>query len=280
MAKFAFVLAVLAFCGAGWAVWSVEQDRQKDDREALDAISMRLAAMERTLAELKARLAPESVLEAALPTETSDLATSKGPRLTPPRHARATLEDRLAALEKEMAAARAQEELRTLADNIATGTPAFGQVVAIPGFWPDVAAAASAMKLDSVQASRLGGIVESTQRDLDDLYARPNEEGVKWTDLNQSLKVDASEPGEFMTKMGEHMKKVAQFKAGKVPGANETYGDAVQRIRKDGRERARALLDADQVKVWDRSNPDSLFPGPNGPGTMTFFNVDEAASER
>ena len=39
------------------------------------------------------------------------------------------------------------------------------------------------------------------------------------------------------------------------PGTNETYGEAERRIRKEGKERARSLLDADQARVWDRSQP-------------------------
>jgi hypothetical protein len=275
MGKLALLLSVLALGGAGWAVYALESRPHAECGDGRDAVVARLAAIERSLAELKARPAPAVPLEApATPSVATGGGTpTLGPLLTPPQRRAATVEERLAAIEKGLAESREAGTRATLADGEEAQLHPVGQ--AMPGFWTDVESAAKAMKLESVQASRLEGIVESTRRELDALYDRPNEEGLKWKDVNEELKLDATEPGELMSKIGEHMKKVSKFRNGKIPGSNETYGEAERRIRKEGKDRGRSLLDADQAKVWDRSHPDALFGGQLGGdslGAVTFFS--------
>lgn len=269
MGKLALVLASLALAGAAWAVCSVERARPSEDSGATAAIDARLATIERTLADLASRPAPAPLL--AAPPASGGLVTgggspTLGPLLQGVPKAAPTLDQRVAELEKQVA--RAKEEAGRAAEGFQVAG-AGAQVFSPPGFWGTPEAAAKALKLDSVQASRLEGIVESTQRELDALFAKPNEEGVLWKDVNQGLTLEGGEPGDLMGKIGEHMKKVAKFKGGKVPGTNETYAEAERRIRKDGKDRARSLLDADQAKVWDRSHPDALFHG----GSSDSFGV-------
>jgi hypothetical protein len=281
MGKLALVLSVLALSGAGWAVWSsCERARPDEDRDALGALDARLATIERTLAELAARPAPVAPLPGSAPSASSTgLATgggspTLGPLLQGSPKAQATMEERVAQLEKQLAA---QAEGSAGAARLLGGE---AQVFSPPGFWPDAAAAAKALKLDSVQASRLEGIVDATQRELDELFAKPNEEGVLWKDVNQGLTLEAGETGDLLGKLGEHMKKVAKFRSSKVPGTNETYKEAEERIRKDGKERARSLLDRDQARVWDRSHPDSLWQGgAGGDGSISLMTTNGDALE-
>lgn len=282
MGKFAFVLAVLALGGAGWAVYQVERARTTDDREALDALSLRLAAIERGVAELNARPAPAAPLEAhpaaASTTSPGNAGTTTAPSLSAPGRTKATLEDRLAALEKTLTEPRAGPFPDGQRHELELNHEAGGPFLAMPGFWPDVDSAAKAMKLDDGTKARLENIVEATKRGLDDLYERPNDEGVLWKDVNGDLKLDGTEPGEMMTKVGEHMKKVAKFKNGKVPGTSETYAEAERRIKKEGRDRARSVLDPDQAKVWDRGHPDTMFGGAGGGdgfGAVTFMTSSD-----
>jgi hypothetical protein len=180
------------------------------------------------------------------------------------------VEERLAAMEKTLADTRARAEL---AEKTQVEMPA--QVFSPPGYWGELDTAAKAMKLDEATKGRLESIIEATKRNLDDLYARPNEEGLLWKDVNGGLRLEGLEQGELMTKLGEHMKKVASFRKSKVPGTSETYAEAERRIVKDGRDRARSVLDADQARVWDRSNPDPLFGaqgGGDGVGLVTVFS--------
>jgi hypothetical protein len=275
MGKLALALSLLALGGAGWAVWSsCERARPSDDREGLQAVDTRLAAIERSLAEIAARPTPAPLLSATPPAagavpEFGAGARIVGPLLQGSQRARLTMEERIADLEKRLAA---RGEGSTEGTAVRLGGEG-AQVLSPQGFWQDAAAAAKALKLDSVQTSRLEGIVESTERELDNLYAKPNEEGVLWKDVNQGLTLEGGDPSDFMGKIGEHMKKVSKFRNGKVPGTNETYKESEQRIRKDGKDRARSLLDADQAKVWDRSHPDTLFQGGGGADGFGFVTT-------
>ena len=274
MGKLALVLSVLALGGAGWVVWSsCDRVRPSEDAQGMQAVDTRLAAIERTLAELAARPAPAPLLSGtatASPGLTTGGGTpTVGPRLEGSPKPAPTVEERIAELEKRLAAGDGKAEAPNPLG------PDAGQAFAPQGFWQDAAAAAKALKLDSVQTSRLEKIVEDTERELDTLYAKPNEEGVLWKDVNQGLTLEVGEPGDLMGKIGEHMKKTSKFRNGKVPGTNETYAEAERRIRKDGKDRARSLLDADQARVWDRSHPDALFHGGGGSdgfGITTFVN--------
>lgn len=274
MGKLALALSLLALGGAGFAVWSAERERPSGDRDVFQtSVDARLAAIERGLAELAARPAPVPLLTAA-PSAAGAVpefgagAPTVGPLLQGSPKAPLSVEQRIAELEKRLAA-------RAGAESAGVPLPAGegAQFMSSTGFWPDAAAAAKALKLDSVQTSRLEGIVESTQRELDNLFAKPNEDGVLWKDVNAGLQIEGGDPGEFMGKIGEHMKKVSKFRSGKVPGTSETYKEAEQRIRKDGKDRARSLLDTDQAKVWDRSHPDSLFQGGGGSDGFGFVTT-------
>lgn len=282
MGKVALVVSVLALAGAGWAVVSSRQEAAPQAGE-LVAIEGRLLAIERALAEIQARPAPAAPLSApaAGPASpglvTGGGAPSLGPRLEGQPRAPRSVEERVAELER-----LAGELKASAADGAVVRSPVGvpgPQLMPMPGFWPTVEAAAKALKLDGVQASRLERVVEDANRDLDALYAKPNDEGVLWKDVNVGLELDSLDQADIMAKFSDQLKKTSKFRSSKVPGTSETYAEAERRIRKDAKERARSLLDADQAKTWDRSHPDALFRGAGGDGFGAAVSVFSAPGE-
>ena len=120
--------------------------------------------------------------------------------------------------------------------------------------------------------------MEEAKRRLDDLNGVPNEEGLTGRSLREALSRPPEEGQDLSVVMTENMARHARWRASKVPGTNETYGQAEQRIRKESKDRARRLLSAEQAKTWDRSPSDLLFGGGMGMATATVMMVGDATA--
>lgn len=153
------------------------------------------------------------------------------------------------------------------------------------GFLASAAQAEKRLGLDSGQRAQLDRVIESTQRDLEDLYATPNDDGETLKALMQppELKADDIENGAI--RILGNFGKIRKFKQGKVPGSNETYAEAEKRIINSGKRDARGLLSEDQAKKWDNSHSDHLFrpKGAMGSGavvSMGFETVIESTEDK
>jgi hypothetical protein len=267
MARIALVIAVLALGLGGWALLDreclrCELARVDDAQQGLEA---RLVEAERALASLREG-APDAnpLLEApavASGLEGAGGATgapaSQGPRLAAAPRAPAGVEERLAQLEKELAATR---EARAASKAAATGAgSAF--VLSAPTFLGSLDQAEKQLKLDAAQKAGLERVIDEVERELDALSTRRNDEGKTLKELQDAFRPEAGIGEDGVARFHEQMAALARFRNSKVPGTNETYAEAERRIRQEGKSRARGYLSPEQAKTWDRSHVDPLFRG-------------------
>lgn len=283
MSRTALTVALLALGGGAYAVLEQQRSASEADaaRQQVTEALARVEALERRLGALGAPApAPEALSDpAGGPAPATDGssaaaadAPSTGPTLTgSPRPAApsASPAERLAALEQEMARMREAEAER------ARRAPTFA---APRPFWRDVDSAARDLGLDASQRSDLERIVEEAKRRLDDLHGQPNDEGVTGRSLTQALRPPFPEGQDVSVVLAENAAKRARWRASKVPGTNETYAQAEQRLRKESKDRARGLLTDEQAKTWDRGLPDMLFGGPAAATSVMMVDGGGAAS--
>lgn len=275
MSKSALVVSFAALALAGWTAYAQQQlggDLAAREAEERD-LAARLTAAERALATLRPISPPETFAGTPPPEGAVGLPgggpgpdAASGPRLAAAPRPGASAEERLATLEREVAQVRAASRER------AAAPPAPAVRWTSPkGWWPTVEAAAKELDLDPAQRAGLERAVDDTRRQLDDLHARPNEEGLSYKELEKGLHTVGREGGDMETAMAEHMAKMARWRRSKVPGSNETYAEAQRRLQKEGKERARSYLNPEQAKTWDKSHPDALFAGGGGAAVATSF---------
>jgi hypothetical protein len=265
MSKTALALASAALALAGWT--SLQQCGAREDLSAVldgqQALDVRLGALERGLAGLRDAQPPAEVLTAPAPARAADAeapalagTARPGPRPASVEQRLAQLERQLAAREKPAAAGGPQVAFEG-GEGGAPVTFSFG-----PGNWiGNVNQATKALGLDDSQRAGLERVVEDVRREIQALHERPNEDGVTMKQIQEGFQPGDAFGEEAMAGLHEHMAKMAKFRASKVPGTDETYAQAERRIRKDGKARARSYLNADQAKTWDKSHTDGLFGG-------------------
>jgi hypothetical protein len=247
MNKLALVVALAALV-AGGLLWS-------DARAAREE----LALQEQAVADLRARLD-------RLPAGAAPSADVAPPPLSAPAASLDGAAPAPGSLAEELRGLRA--ELQSQADEIAK----LKARAELPGhaqawdptekYYTDVATAAKRLKLDDRQRSELDRLVEETKRELESLHTLPNDEGTTW---NEAAKVKF-EGEEGVLAFATNLGKIQKFKKTKIPGTNETFGDADKRIRGRAKDRARRLLTPDQQKTWDAAHTDGLFGHGGGEG--------------
>jgi hypothetical protein len=187
------------------------------------------------------------------PAGTATLATRKA----------ATPVERLAELEKRVA--RQDEHLARLDEREAKlskqGAPV--RRFSARNWYGNLDQAAKALKLDDRQKEDVKDILDRAQRDLGDLYKTPNDDGVTWNQVRKPKMVE----GGGISLMLPDMKKLAAFRKSRIPGSNETFGHAQERIRNDAFARVRNTLTPAQAKQWDQAHKEPLLRG--GPGAFS-----------
>ena len=275
MAKLALVLAFLAAGAAGWLV--AGRQCQEHDlaqlREAHEAADARLMTVERELARLQAARGPEESLSAPPATNRAgspgESPPTGGPGLVPTPRAPSTFEQRIEKLEQQLAAAQA--ESRAPKAEAGAARPPF--VFNSRGFLGSIEQAEKELKLDASQKAGIERVIDDVERELEALSTRPNEEGKTLKELQESFHPELGMGEEGMAKLHEHMAALSRLRQNKVPGTNETYGEAERRVRKDGKARARSFLSQDQAKTWDKSHTDMLFGG-GGMAGASFLSIE------
>ncbi|MDF1700226.1 MAG: hypothetical protein P1V36_03620 [Planctomycetota bacterium] len=258
MTKLGVILALAALALGGYGLMQLcEKDEQIEGLQASNQ-------------ELKDRLTTlETHVTAALGTPADPTLRSAEAPVIPLGHASdgtpvglkgrpTTATDRIASLERRLAA---QDE--TLAKLKADGAKARGggrQQFNPGNFYGSLDMAAKAMELKDDQKAEMKDLMDRATRELDDLYAIENDEGVTWKEIRKPKMVEGNG---FSIAMPD-MAKIAKFKKGRIPGSSETFGEAEQRIRKDAFGRMRNVLTPAQTKKWDKAHKDGLLRGRGG----------------
>jgi hypothetical protein len=281
MAKIGFALAFVALAFAGWQAYELGTVRDE------------LKTQQDTVSDLRARLdvrpAPVAPAEPALRTATPPPARPETADTTPhPSLSGAglsgtgsndgasngkPLEGTSSLLPGGIDVAKAAGEGKPGDRRL----PALG-VTGLGGtFYPDVDTAARVLKLDDGQKAQLQSVVDETKKELADLHALKNDDGQTWNELSK-VKFEGNAEG-GMIAFAANFKKLAEFKGTKVPGTNETFGEADARIRQSGKDRARGVLSPDQAKEWDKSNSNALFGGGMGIVAISVGDVADGATK-
>ncbi len=263
MDRFALGMAVIALALAGLAVW------QRPDAPVSDPMTPASAELADRIERLSARIDAFAGREASRvvrpPAATPDSPGAmeqgaSGPTLVAPPMADSggretqTLEDRLAAIEAEI------ETLSAKGGPFRSGLTR--QLVA------DAASAEQAWGLTPRQRLDVDAILEDGKRQIEALMDLPNDSGVTLRETLSSPSATiggaALEDGSGGTTLRILTSGAGAFKNGKIPGSNETYAQAEQRIRSDLRRRLRDVLDERQRASFDESEIEPLLPRTGG----------------
>ena len=181
--------------------------------------------------------------------------------------------DRLAALEKRVA--EQDEALAKIESDKAEEADAVGKARGAmrswsrDNFYGNLDMASKSLELNDNQKADMQDVLDRAKRELDDLYAIENDEGVTWKDVRKPKMVEGSG---FSIAMPD-MKKIAAFKKSRIPGSSETFGEAQKRIRKDAFARMRNVLTPAQAKKWDKAHKDALLSGGGGVSSVAFVGM-------
>jgi hypothetical protein len=259
MARFGFVVAVLAAAAAAWAALEVRSLRQVVETQAQEIADVRGAGFGRAAHPSGAQ--PKIVVSSDEPagtpagTAVGPLPGDGAPTLAASRpEDSASLDAKVAALEERV---KANEQAVSSFRRRGEGGPQVA--MSMPKFLHDVDSAVRELKLDDGQRADLERIVEDSKRALDDLRSRPNDEGLTWKEVSK-FKLEGSADG-GMISFGGNFEKMEAFRKSKVPGTNETYGEADQRIRRNAKDSLRRTLTPEQQKTFDGAHSDPLFGG-------------------
>ncbi|MGE0193492.1 MAG: hypothetical protein AB7T63_15790 [Planctomycetota bacterium] len=266
MQHLALVIAVAALAVAGWTYLERPSAPAAEvDAAGTGALESRLEALAdeiRALREQRGPLAGRPVPTAA-----------RGPGLTAPEPAPAgtraevvqgTIEERLAELES-------WREDREEADRDAAAVPHFRSMQR--KMITDADSAQKALDLSASQRADLERIIDDTRLEIDRLMDTPDEDGVTLRSLQKDTGVSISGGGSIdMSKILANAGKVQAFKNRTIPGRNETYAQAENRIRDDAKRRIRDSLTEEQRGKYDNSFSEPLIPraGTGGAISVAF----------
>ena len=285
MTKFAVIVSLVAVGLAGYGfLQQLEASPEGGGSDEIAQLRQEIADLKSELARVKADRGPEMLAAGNAPAPkptpgTASLEVSGKARESAPDGARPkTVEERLAALET-MA-----DKLEKGSSFIRTASGDDGPVIMGRGFRPrkhigSLASAKNALDLDDGQVADMERIFEDAKDELERLKDTPNEDGETLRELEKNMRFDLT-PGEQpdMAKIMKAVSDVATFKQGKVPGTNETYREAEQRIHKRAMADARETLNDEQQKEWDGSMKHGLVPGATGAVMTTSVSVGDGGA--
>jgi hypothetical protein len=133
------------------------------------------------------------------------------------------------------------------------------------------------LDLDGHQRAEVERILEDGKRLLADLRSIPNAEGKTWAQASLPRWQQASDDASGVTVLMANVQERARFLASKVPGRDETYGQAEQRIRREGESRLQDLLTPAQRETLRGTHTAHLFGG-SGDGDFNVVNFVEGTA--
>ncbi len=266
MDKLALVLAVAAVALAGWTAFGAGHSAGTDV-ERLDSLDASVSELTASIASLEKRIG--EIPSAAMVGNggmTGDDAGLEG-NVRP-----ATMSDRVAELEKTVK--DQNERLASMQDQV-DKQPGAGRFISPRHsiFFRSVDDAAKQLELDPGQRAQMDRIIESTKRELEDLYNTPNDEGKTWAEMKKFnlKKLTSGDASDGIVAFTSNFAKIAKFKKTKIPGSNETFGEAETRIKNLAKENIGETLNQEQKEKWDNAHTDHLVGG--GGSSMTFSSV-------
>lgn len=183
---------------------------------------------------------------------------------TEPNREPSSLEERIAKLEREQKTLRAGHGMPRVSDRFA-------------GNMDDLA---TQLSLTSTQRTRIEDAVARGRQRIEDILKIPDETG----------KSPFERRAEARKKMEEAMKNpepggvlafatdLMSSRSRKIPGRNETYAEAINRVRKETRDEISSALDATQRETFEQTNIDGLM-GETGQVSFAYAVGDAGAGE-
>jgi hypothetical protein len=116
------------------------------------------------------------------------------------------------------------------------------------------------LSLTPTQQARVEDAVGRGRQRIEDVLKIPDETGKspfeRRADARKKLEeaVKGAQPGGVLALATD----LVSYRDRKIPGRNETYGDAIDRIRNDTRDEIRGSLSATQQETFDQTNVDGL----------------------
>jgi hypothetical protein len=176
-----------------------------------------------------------------------------------------TLEERVARLEKR------QEKMREEARN-APVAPFRGR-----RFARSVDDLAKSLELTPTQKERVSQAVERGKRQIEEIMKIPDETGKSPYERRQERRkkmleaVKKKDTGGLIAFAGD----MFSYRNKQIPGRNATYGEEIDRVKKETRDEIATSLSAEQQESFQETNIDPLLGG----GGMMSFSVVAGADE-
>jgi len=218
--------------------------------------------------ELKRTRAPIRVSERSLPSaEADDPFASVAGELP----LRATLEEAPGAERSTPGAPRPQAQERTLEEKVADVERQLQAMRSERGHkWPlpqrfagTVGELSKQLSLSPTQRARIEDAIDRGKQRIEDVLKIPDETGKSPYERREEArkKLEESmknpEPGPVLAFMTDAF----AYRGRKIPGRGDTYGDEIDRIKKETREEIASALDADQRESFAQTNIDPMLGG-------------------
>ena len=205
------------------------------------------------------------------PSTLEDRAAPARAQPSPAAEPRATLEDRVARLEK------GQEQIRETTRH-GPAMPFRG-----PAFARSVEDLARNLELTPTQKARVEQAVEHGKRQIEEIMKIPDETGKSPFERRQERRkkmmeaVKNKDTGSliaFSSDFFSHRNK-------QIPGRNATYGEEIDRVKKETRDEVASSLSVEQKKTFDDTNIDPLLGGGGAMAVSVFQSTtDDGDGER
>jgi hypothetical protein len=277
MTKVVTLVAVAALGVAAWQAVEAASLRTEVQRQqaAVEALTLR---MDRVQSQVEPQEAPPLRVLAPTSAEVAGHpAGAGGDDATPVLEARLATPEGLAREVRDMRRRmEAQEEtIATLRERVESGE---AQQVHVPRFIGSVEDAARELKLDDRQRAEVERAVADVRADIERLRAIPNDDGKTWADVS-SQQVSLGDGDHGFALMLPNMTERKRFLDSRVPGRSETYGQAEERIRGEGRRRVEDVLTPEQRETWDDAHTAPLFGGSGGDFFISAVSVETPTPE-
>lgn len=277
MSKLVIWVAVVALGVAGWTAYE-SYDRaarleslERGVEEVQGSLDGIVARLETLTVSGRPRPAPLTAEGGLVPLDDEEAGAELATR------APATPDERLARLEKTVAdqretIAKLEEENRAT-DKAADAVRRFMPT----SFYRNLDDAAKQMELSERQQADMQDAIDIAKRELDDLYAIENDDGVTWKEVRKPKMTNLGGEAGISIAMPD-FGKIQRFKKMRIPGSSETFGEAEKRIKDDAFHEMRNFLNPKQTKKWDKAHKDNLL-GPSSGSSFVSMSVGSIEME-
>lgn len=133
---------------------------------------------------------------------------------------------------------------------------------------------AKQLSLTSTQRTRIDDVIGRARQRIEDVLKIPDETGKspfeRRAEARKNIEEAMKNPRPGVPGMLSIATDMISYRDQKIPGRNDTYGDEIDRIRKETREEISTALDAKQQEAFQETNVDGLL---GETGQMSFAYV-------